>query len=305
MRLTLQLLLLLITALNVSGQDAGDETLIKVNTTNINLPVTVLNDKGKFVINLKREHFRVYENGRQQQIIQFEPQTDMPLSVVILMDTSTSVRNRIEFEKAAVKNFLSSVLQGRRDRVAFVTFDTEIKVRVDFTDDLQKISQVVDEIKLVGGQTTFYDAVAMICREKMTRTGTRRRVIVAITDGADTNSKTSLQNVIALAQKTETTIYGISTKGGAVFRVEGSPYLNADDQDLKRLCFDTGGDVLFPKNPEELERAFQLVTEFLRNQYLIVYEPDSTGDGRYHTIEVKILGQKNLSAITRKGYMSH
>lgn len=300
----LSLLLLLTTTLSVWGQDAEDETIIKVNTTNINLPVTVLNDKGKFVVNLKQENFRVYENGRPQQVIQFEPQTDMPLSVVILMDTSTSVRNRIEFEKAAVKDFLSSVLQGRRDRVAFATFDTEIKVRVDFTNDLEKISRAVDEIKLASGQTTFYDAVAMICREKMTRTGVRRRVIVAITDGADTNSRASLEQAIAIAQKTETTVYGISTKGGAVFRVEGSPYLNADDRDLKRLCFDTGGDVLFPKNPEELGRAFQLVTEFLRNQYLIVYEPDSTRDGRYHAIEVKILGQKNLSAITRKGYMA-
>ncbi|MCS6883863.1 MAG: VWA domain-containing protein [Acidobacteriota bacterium] len=296
------LLILSLLAQTIFAQD--EEAVVRISTSLINLPVTVLNDKGKFVVNLKRENFRVYENGRQQQIIQFESQTNMPLSVVILMDTSTSVRNRLEFEKAAIKSFLSSVLQSRRDRVAFVTFDTDIKLVVDFTEDLEKISKAVDDIKSASGQTSFYDAVAMVCREKMTRTGPRRRVIVAITDGADTNSKTSLDKAIALAQKTETTIYGISTKGGAAFRVEGTSYLNADDRDLKKLCFDTGGDVLFPKNPEELNRAFQIVTDFLRNQYLIVYEPDSVADGRYHAIEVKITGAKNLTAITRKGYFA-
>ncbi|MBL8150089.1 MAG: VWA domain-containing protein [Blastocatellia bacterium] len=283
-----------------------DEAVIKVTTSNINLPVSVLNEKGRFVTNLKQQNFQVYENNILQPIIEFHSQTDLPLNVALLMDTSTSVRNRLEFEKVSIKSFLGTVLQGKRDKVAFYTFDTAVQMREDFTNDLQKVLSTVDGLKVANGQTSFYDAVFKVCRDKMARANSRRKVIVVITDGADTNSTVTLQQTIDLAQKTETTVFGISTKGGAVFRVEGTPYLNADDKDLRKLCRETGGDVLFPSNPEELTRAFQVVTEFLRNQYLLVYEPTLTSDGKYHEIEVKIVGQKekNLLALTRKGYLA-
>src|SRR5438552_4409510 len=93
-----------------------DDTVIKVTTTNINLPVTVFNEKGKFVPNLKRDNFQVLENSRAQSILQFHAQSDLPLSVALLMDTSTSVRNRLDFEKAAIKNFFGSVLKSEKDQ---------------------------------------------------------------------------------------------------------------------------------------------------------------------------------------------
>jgi Ca-activated chloride channel homolog len=281
-----------------------DETVIKVTTTNINLPVTVFNDQGKFVPNLKRENFQVFENSRPQSIVQFHAQTDLPLSVALLMDTSTSVRNRLDFEKAAIKNFFSSVLRSEKDQVSFCTFDDEIRMREDFTNDLPKVLRAVDGIKTIGGRTSLYDVIYKVCREKMGRNSMRRRVIVVVTDGADTNSTHTLDQAIVLAQRTETAVYGISTKGGSVFRVEGTPYLNTDDRDLRRLCRDTGGEIFFPNNPEELTKAFQLVTEFLRNQYMLVYEPNATADDKFHQIEVRIVGRKGLSALTRRGYFA-
>jgi Ca-activated chloride channel family protein len=289
-------------ALEKSSED--DEAVIKVTTVNIGLPVTVFNDKGRFVRNLKRDNFRIFENNQPQQIVEFHSQADLPLNIALLMDTSTSVRNRLEFEKTAIKHFLSSVLEGSKDRVAFCTFDTNIEMRADFTNDLPKVMSSVDAIKAIGGQTSFYDAIFKVCRENMGRNSSHRRVVVAITDGADTNSTHTLAQTIALAQRTETAIYAISTKGGSVYRVEGSEYLNADDKDLRRLCRDTGGEVFFPDNAEDLIKSFTQVTDFLRNQYILVYEPTTSGDGKFHQIEVRMVGQKGLSALTRQGYVA-
>lgn len=287
-----------------AGSEEEDDTVIKVTTLNIALPVTVFDEKGRFVTNLKKDNFRIFENNDPQPLVGFRLESDMPLNVALLMDTSTSVRNRLEFEKVAIKQFLSTVLRSNRDRLAFVTFDTDVNIREELTSDVAKVNRTVDDIKVIGGQTSIYDAIFKVCRETMARTNTRRRVIVAISDGADTNSKHTLNQTIEIAQRTQTSIYAISTKGGGVFRVEGSPYLNTDDRDLKKLCRETGGDVFFPSDAEELTKAFQLVNDFLRNQYLLVYEPTTNTDGSFHKIDVRVVGKKGLSTLTRNGYIA-
>lgn len=289
---------------NTQNKEDEDETVIKINTVNIGLPVTVFDDKGKFVADLKKDNFKVLENNESQPIVEFHAQSNLPLNVAVLMDTSTSVRNKLEFERVAIKQFLASVLRTDQDRIAFITFDTNIELRHDFTSDLSQISKSVDEIKTANGQTSLYDAIYKACRENMARTTARRRVLVVVTDGADTNSTHTLAQTISVAQRTETTIYVLSTKGGSVFRVEGSPYLNTDDREVKKLCRDTGGEVFFPDNTEALTKAFKQVTDFLRNQYVIIYEPTNGSDGKFRQIEVKILGRKNLSTITRQGYLA-
>lgn len=289
---------------NTQNKEDEDETVIKINTVNIGLPVTVFDDKGKFVADLKKDNFKVLENNESQPIVEFHAQSNLPLNVAVLMDTSTSVRNKLEFERVAIKQFLASVLRTDQDRIAFITFDTNIELRHDFTSDLSQISKSVDEIKTANGQTSLYDAIYKACRENMARTTARRRVLVVVTDGADTNSTHTLAQTISVAQRTETTIYVLSTKGGSVFRVEGSPYLNTDDREVKKLCRDTGGEVFFPDNTEALTKAFKQVTDFLRNQYVIIYEPTNASDGKFRQIEVKILGRKNLSTITRQGYLA-
>ncbi len=290
---------------NDTVNSEGDEdAVLKITTVNINLPITVFDDKGKFVPDLKKDNFQVFENKEAQSIIEFHSQANLPLNVAVLMDTSTSVRNKLEFERTAIKQFLASVLRTEKDRIAFITFDSTVQVRNDFTGDLSQVAKTVDEIKVATGQTSLYDAIYKVCREDMPRTTSRRRVLVIVTDGADTNSTHTLAQTISIAQRTETTIYALSTKGGSVFRVEGSPYLNTDDRELKKLCRDTGGEVFFPDNIEALTKAFRQVTEFLRNQYVIVYEPANTSDGKFRQIEVRIIGRKNLSTITRQGYLA-
>jgi Ca-activated chloride channel family protein len=289
---------------NTPNKEDEDETVIKINTVNIGLPVTVFDDKGKFVADLKKENFKVLENNETQPIVEFHAQANLPLNVAVLMDTSTSVRNKLEFERTAIKQFLGSVLHTDKDSVAFITFDTNVEVRSDFTNNLSQITKAVDEIKTANGQTSLYDAIYKTCRENMARTAARRRVLVVVTDGADTNSTHTLAQTISIAQRTETTVYVLSTKGGSVFRVEGSPYLNTDDREVKKLCRDTGGEVFFPDNTEALTKAFRQVSDFLRNQYVIIYEPTNGNDGKFRQIEVKIVGRKNLSTITRQGYLA-
>jgi Ca-activated chloride channel family protein len=288
----------------VINKEDDEDAVLKITTLNINLPVTVFDEKGRFVADLKKENFQVLENKETQPIIEFHSQANLPLNVAVLMDTSTSVRNKLEFERTAIKQFLASVLRTEKDKISFITFDSTVSIRNDFTNDLSQVSKTVDDIKVATGQTSLYDAIYKVCRESMPRTTSRRRVLVVVTDGADTNSSHTLAQTIALAQKTETTIYALSTKGGSVFRVEGSPYLNSDDRELKKLCRDTGGEVFFPDNVEALTKAFRQVTDFLRNQYVIVYEPINSDDGKFRQIEVRILGKKNLSTITRQGYLS-
>ncbi|MBI4850395.1 MAG: VWA domain-containing protein [Acidobacteria bacterium] len=287
----------------VINKEDDEDAVIKITTINVNLPVTVFDDKGRFVADLKKDNFQVLENKETQSIIEFHSQANLPLNVAVLMDTSTSVRNKLEFERTAIKQFLASVLRTEKDRIAFITFDSSIQVRNDFTNDLPQVSKTVDEIKVATGQTSLYDAIYKVCREDMPRTSSRRRVLVVVTDGADTNSTHTLAQTISIAQRTETTVYALSTKGGSVFRVEGSPYLNTDDRELKKLCRDTGGEVFFPDSIEALTKAFRQVTDFLRNQYIIVYEPTNS-DGKFRQIEVRIIGRKNLSTITRQGYLA-
>lgn len=288
----------------IVNKDDDEDAVLKITTVNVNLPVTVFDDKGKFISDLKKDNFQVLENKEPQSIIEFHSQSNLPLNVAVLMDTSTSVRNKLEFERTAIKQFLASVLRTEKDRIAFITFDSTVQVRNDFTSELSQVSKTVDEIKVATGQTSLYDAIYKVCREDMPRTSSRRRVLVVVTDGADTNSTHTLAQTISVAQRTETTIYALSTKGGSVFRVEGSPYLNTDDRELKKLCRDTGGEVFFPDNIEALTKAFRQVTDFLRNQYIIVYEPTGNNDGKFRQIEVRILGKKNLSTITRQGYLA-
>lgn len=289
---------------NPPANTEDEEAVIKITTLNVALPVTVLDDRGKFVPDLKKDNFRVFENNQPQPIVEFHSQANLPLNVAILMDTSTSVRNKLEFEKIAINQFLRSVVRKDKDSVAFITFDTTIEVRNDFTTDLTQVLKTVDGIKVATGQTSLYDAIHKVCRENMTRTSSRRRVLVVVTDGADTNSKHTLAQTISIAQRTETTIYALSTKGGSVFRVEGSPYLNTDDREFKKLCRDTGGEVFFPDNTQALNAAFEQVTDFLRNQYVVIYEPIGNDDGKFRQIEVRIAGRKNLSTLTRQGYLA-
>ncbi|MEW6737316.1 MAG: VWA domain-containing protein [Acidobacteriota bacterium] len=287
---------------NQQSKDNKDQTLTE-NTTifNVTLPVIVTDDDGRFISNLSKENFEVYEDKKKQEIIDFQAQTELPLYLAILLDTSASVKGKLKFEKDATLSFLQTVLKRRKDQAMLVTFDSTVEMRQDFTDDLNLLNKAITDVR-ASGNTAIYDAVHRVCEEKMFNVPTPRKVIVVITDGSDTASNHTLEEAIELAQRNEVVVFGISTKGAGFFGIGGGQVANEDDKELRRLCEETGGEVAFPGNYLDLERAFSNINTKSRRYYLLAYEPQDPERPGYRKIEVKLVGRKGLKLRTRKGY---
>lgn len=261
-----------------------------VKTFEVRLPVTVLQKKA-LVSGLAKGDFEVYEDGVKQEITFFtDEKTNPPVFVGVLMDTSPSTAGKMDFSKRAAKDFIYTVVRLRKDKAAFMTFDHEINLFQDFTDKLDLLDKAVDKVKKTGSYTSLYDAVWLFSDEKL-RNVPGRRVIVLITDGEDTFSKATLRDAIDIAQRTETTVFGISTKAGflgSVPGVEAGTVKDKGDKLLTELCEKTGGEAFFTGDMLELERAFKKISEELRSQYIITYRPaNQSYDGRERKIEVR------------------
>lgn len=267
-----------------------------VTIREVRVPVTVLDDKKQPVPGLTRADFVITEDKKPQAVLGFsDEKSNPPVYVAVLMDTSPSTAGKLKFEKEAAKNFIYSVMRLRKDQAAFVTFDHEIKLLQDFTAKQDALDKAIDNVKHTGTNTALYDAVWQMCDEKM-RTVPGRRVIVIITDGEDTYSRARLDEAIDLANRTETTIFAVSTKAGFLGSVPGvSAGTVKDDVDrkLERLARETGGEVFFTGDILDLEKAFTRISKELRSQYILTYRPDNVAfDGTERKIEVR-LAQKN------------
>jgi Ca-activated chloride channel homolog len=199
----------------------ADPGQIKEVTVNVRLPVTVIDKNNRFVVDLKETDFEIAEDKTPQAIISFQPQSNLPLDVAVLMDTSNSVKSKLKFEKEAANSFLETALKYREDRALFATFDSQVELHQDFTDRLDLLTQAIDKVKAQGG-TRMYDAIYGICEEKMMASTSlgRRHAMVVITDGEDTESEREMKEVIDIAQRSETTVYVISTESGGIFGVQ-------------------------------------------------------------------------------------
>jgi Ca-activated chloride channel family protein len=288
------------------GQDQGDREVVTIRE--VRLPVTVIGKDKQPVSGLTKNDFLIYEDKQLQAIRGFTDEKDsQPIYVAVLMDTSGSVAGKLKFEQESAKNFVYTVTRLRKDRVAFGTFDHEIKLRQDFTDKLDLLDKAIDSVKKPGNRTLFYDAVWQFCDEKM-RSVPGRRVLVVITDGDDNNySRATLSDAIDIAQRTETTIFAISTKAGllgTVPGVESGTTESGADRDLQKLCEETGGTAFFTGDILELERAFTRISKELRSTYIITYKPSNDKyDGSKRKIEVKLASNRDgLKVKTRKEY---
>jgi Ca-activated chloride channel homolog len=289
-----------------ANQDNTDPGQIKEVTVNVRLPVTVTDKNNRFVVDLKETDFEIAEDKTPQAIISFQPQSNLPLDVAMLMDTSNSVKPKLKFEKDAAYSFLETVLKYRQDRALFATFDSQVELHQDFTNRLDLLTKAIDKVK-AQGSTRMYDAIYSVCEEKMmapTSLG-RRHAMVVITDGEDTESDRELKEAINIAQRSETTVYVISTKSGGFFGVQAGMVDRKEDKDLKRLAEETGGRAFFTAEVIELEKSLAGIARELRSQYLIAYEPTNGNyDGKYRQVEVKLPSHKDLRIRTKKGYMA-
>ncbi|HKC62909.1 MAG TPA: VWA domain-containing protein, partial [Pyrinomonadaceae bacterium] len=273
------------------AQDQGGKEVITINE--VRLPVMVLDKNKQPVTGLTKNDFLIFEDKKPQVIKGFSSLSDdkdsLPIYVVVLMDTSGSVAGKLKFEQESAKNFIYTVTKIRKDRVAFATFDQDIKLRQDFMDKLDLLEKAVDNIGKPGNRTLFYDAIWQFCDEKL-RGAPGRHVIVVITDGDDNNySNATLKDAIDIAQRTETTIFAVSTKAGlsgSAPGVEMGTTETSVDRDLQKLCEETGGSAMFTGSEIELERAFTRISKELRSSYILTYTPTNNKyDGSERHIE--------------------
>ncbi len=274
----------------------------------VRLPITVVDKKGQFVPGLTKNDFVVLEDKVPQQVETFSDDLgqEFPLYIAVLMDTSPSTAGKLKFEQESAMNFIQTVVKPRRDRVLFATFDDEIKLRQDFTDRLDLLDRAVFSVKQTGTQTALFDAIWQFCDEKL-RSAVGRRVLVVITDGEDTYSRANLRDAIDIAQRTETTIFAISTKAGflaTVPGVEAGQVKDRKDRDLESLAEETGGVAFFSGDMLTLERSFTKISKELRAQYLVTYKPSNDRyDGSFRKIEVKLAeGRGDHKVRTKRGY---
>ena len=298
----------LLSALSAAAQVPTPTPDDSLRTFEVRLPVTVTNKK-ELISGLKRGDFAVFEDGVQQEVTFFTSDaTNPPVYVGVLMDTSPSTAGKLQFSREAAKNFIFTVTRLRKDKAAFMTFDHQVLLQQDFTDKLDLLDRAVDKVKKTGSQTALYDAVWQFSDEKL-RTVPGRRVIVIITDGDDTFSRAELQDAIDIAQRTETTVFAISTKAGflgSVPGVEAGTVRDKGDKDLVRLAEATGGEAFFSGDMTELERSFTRISKELQGQYIITYRPANQNyDGRSRKIEVRFTNkdlEKKYKIRTKESY---
>lgn len=279
----------------------GQETFRNQGITIVTVPVIVTDPDDRFITKLTKEDFEIYEDKKKQEIESFRDETGLPLFVAVLMDTSSSVKPKLKFQKEATISFLQTIIRRRKDQALFVTFDSTVQLRQDFTDDTELLTKAIAPVK-ASGTTSLFDAVYRVCEEKMFNVQTPRKVIIIISDGADTSSQRSLDEAIEIAQKNEVLIFGISTKNAGFFGTGAGTVDNEDDKELQKLCQRTGGDVAFPQKVIDLERAFQRIDNFARRYYLISYEPEDPNRPGFRKIEVKMPNRKNIKIKARDGY---
>jgi Ca-activated chloride channel family protein len=238
-------------------------------------------DTNSFVTSLTREDFEIYEDGQKQEIENFARETDLPLTLAMLIDTSQSVKPHLQFEKETATSFFHSILQ-EKDRAMLVEFDPGVALIQDFTNDPNKLAGKINDLKAGGQGTKLYDAIYRSCDEKLIRE-TGRKAIIILSDGEDYNSIHSFDQATEMALRAEAIIYAINVIKGSLFGVQD----NAKGTDtLKKLVEETGGR-LFSPYENELFETFQQINLELRSQYSIGYtSTNSKKDGLYRKIRI-------------------
>jgi Ca-activated chloride channel homolog len=274
-----------------------DPTRITVEVTRVNMLFTVMDKKGRFVTDLTKDDFELLENKRPQTIQEFSAETDLPLRLGILIDTSNSVRDRFKFEQQAATEFIHSVMTASRDKAMLVSFDSSAEMVSDLVDQPNQIIKGINALR-PGGGTALYDAIFYSCRDKLALDQPKykfRRAIVVVTDGDDNFSHYTRDQALEMAQKADVAIYAISTN---VTREE-----TEGDKVLRYLTHETGGQAYFPFKVEDLEQSFENIANELRHQYIVYYRPDPlVTDGLFHPITLRVRGHKELIVRVRPGY---
>lgn len=283
------------------AQPAQDDSISTIRKTvnEVNVVFTVTDKHGRYIKDLKKEDFKVVDDGRPAaEIRSFSRQTDLPLEVGLLVDASNSVRDRFKFEQQSAIEFLNQTVRPKYDKAFVVGFDSTPEVTQDFTDDTDALSKGVRALR-PGGGTALYDAVYFASRDKLAKGQQQgvavRKAIILLTDGDDNQSHVTRDECIEMAQRAEVVIYTISTN------VTGSK--SQGDKVLQLIADSTGGRAFFPFQITDVANAFGEIQDELRSQYAISYKPaEFASNGRFHSIEILAQNRKGFRVRSRHGY---
>ncbi len=282
-----------------TGQDNGQFT-IPVSVNEVYLIFTVTDSKGHFIKDLQLSDFALLDDQKAPaQVFSFQQQTNLPLRVGLLIDSSTSIRQRFQFEQQAATEFILQTIKPRSDRAFIMGFDVTPDLKQDWTNNLDLLDTGINALR-PGGGTALYDAVYTACRDKLADSARgqepTRKALVLVSDGNDNQSRVYLDEAIKMCQRAETIVYAISTNT--------SPSRERGDDTLRKISDATGGITFFPKRLEDISNGFHDIGDELRSQYALAYRPaDFKADGAFRPIYL-FCNQRRYTVRVSKGYFA-
>jgi Ca-activated chloride channel homolog len=284
-----------------AGQAQTDDTqtVFHLGVNEVNLIFTVTDKHGHYIPNLQQSDFALLDDQKAPaKVNSFHQQINLPLRVGIVIDASTSIRSRFQFEQQSATEFLLDILKAKSDRAFVMGFDVTPTVTQDWTNNIDALETGVNRLR-PGGGTALFDAVYTACRDKLlSERGPEpvRKAIVLISDGDDNQSRVHPDEVIKECERAETIIYAISTNW--------TPSRGKGDQVLTLMSESTGGRVFFPPSVEEMSNSFKEIEEELRSQYALTYTPaDFKYDGSFRSIYL-YCNDRRYQARAKKGYFA-
>jgi VWFA-related protein len=293
-----------------------DSTIIRTEVDVVNILASVRDKHGALIANLEAKDFAVFEDGKQQPIKYFTRETDLPLTIGLLVDVSGSQRNLIGVERSAATQFFSQVLR-KKDEAFLIDFGEESELLQDYTNSVRLLTEGLNQLRVssgVGGfgpgpvptvgqprGTVLYEAIYLAAGEKL-RTEVGRKVIVVITDGVDEGSRVPLKDALEAAQKADAVVYSVEYSDPSAYGGWGFSMGAGGDSALHQLSDPTGGRVYRVGRGKPLDAVFKELSDEMRSQYSIGYTPlNPAKDGSYRKLEIR-LANKDLKAQARKGY---
>jgi Ca-activated chloride channel family protein len=282
----------------VAPADVGTPT-IKVPVNEVSLIFTVTDKHGHYIANLNQSDFALLDDQKApEKVNSFHQQINLPLRVGILIDASSSIRSRFQFEQQSATEFLLGVLKAKNDRAFVMGFDVVPTLTADWTNNQDALEAGINKLS-PGGGTALFDAVFTACRDKLlTERGPEpvRKAIILISDGDDDQSRVYLPEAIKECERAETIIYAVSTNW--------TPSRGPGDKVLQDLTEQTGGEVFFPPSVQDMATSFKDIEEELRSQYALIYTPaDFKTDGSFRTIYLYCYDRR-YAVRAKKGYFA-
>ena len=279
--------------------DADTAPTIRTTVNEVNLIFTVTDKHGHYIANLRQSDFALLDDQKAPaRVNSFRQQINLPMRVGVVIDASTSIRTRFEFEQQAATEFLIETLKPQADRAFVMGFDVTPSITADWTNNLDALETGINRLR-PGGGTALFDAVYTACRDKLLPERGRepvRKAMILISDGDDNQSRVRPDEAIKMCERAETIIYAISTNW--------TPSRGKGDQVLTEMAEATGGEVFFPPSVEEMSNSFHEIQAELRSQYALNYTPaDFRPNGAFRPIYL-YCNDRRYQVRARKGYFA-